>query len=101
MAGPWSLATGGRVVPSDWRATIAAAGVVFCLLYEWTGSLYAPLAAHALFNSVSFGPGVGWTWQWSLSMAAAVGATLGIARLVALGLSRRSGRELSRPAAAS
>lgn len=33
---------------------LAALGVVFCLLYERTGTLYAPIAFHAMNNSIAF-----------------------------------------------
>jgi hypothetical protein len=66
-------------------------GVLFCLLYVWTGSLYAPLAAHALVDAVSFGPALGWTWQQPLALAAVVVATVGVARLV--GRSLAGGRD--------
>ncbi|HET9013690.1 MAG TPA: CPBP family intramembrane glutamic endopeptidase, partial [Gemmatimonadaceae bacterium] len=29
-------------------------GMVFCLVYEWTGTLYAPIAMHAFNNMLAY-----------------------------------------------
>lgn len=61
---------------------LALFGVGLCLLYEWTGSLYPPIALHALNNSVALGANLDWTWQIPLMMATAPLAALGCAWLL-------------------
>ena len=55
-------------------------GLLFCFLYERTGSLYPCIALHALNNAVAYA-GVGYTR--SLEGGPLVGAVLGIAMLAA------------------
>ena len=73
---------------------LALLGVLFCFLYERTGSLYPAIALHAINNSVALGVTV------KADGAEAVAATLG---LVALGgcafVARRQRKEPSAPAA--
>jgi len=71
----------GAVVPA------AVFGFGLCLLSHWTGSLYPPLALHALSNAVLAATALGSTWQIPLAVVAAVVATLVLARLVAALLS--------------
>lgn len=59
---------------------LAILGLLFCLLYERTGSLYPGIALHALNNSVAYA-GLGFTR--SIEGAVAVGAGLGVAMLAA------------------
>jgi membrane protease YdiL (CAAX protease family) len=42
---------------------LAVMGFALCLLYRYTGSLYACILAHALNNSVGIGQMIGATWQ--------------------------------------
>lgn len=58
-------------------------GVGACVLYHWTGSLYPPLALHALFNSAGLALGLAWTWQVPVLMLVSVAVTCAIARLIA------------------
>ncbi|HEV2759555.1 MAG TPA: type II CAAX endopeptidase family protein, partial [Acidimicrobiales bacterium] len=48
----------GAIVP----AVVFGSGL--CLLYHWTGSLYPPLALHALSNSLLAATALGSTWQF-------------------------------------
>ena len=58
-------------------------GLGMCLLYHRTGSLYPSIGFHALLNASSIGTVPAWDWPLPLTMAAAVVATLAIARLIA------------------
>ena len=42
---------------------LAVLGVAFCLLYQWTGSLYVCMALHAINKSIAYGAAVDWDWQ--------------------------------------
>ena len=42
---------------------LAFFGLVLCVLYDRTGSLYVCMCAHAINNSIAFGSNVGWDWQ--------------------------------------
>jgi CAAX protease family protein len=50
---------------------LAVLGVVFCLVYEKTGTLFATIALHALNNTIAYGAG---TEEWSV--AGTVGAVM-------------------------
>ena len=41
--------------PVGYLVPLAFFGIGLCLLYEWTGSLYPPIALHALNNSIALG----------------------------------------------
>ncbi|MDP1849149.1 MAG: type II CAAX endopeptidase family protein [Solirubrobacteraceae bacterium] len=41
--------------PIGYLVPLAFFGIGLCLLYEWTGSLYPPIALHALNNSIALG----------------------------------------------
>lgn len=41
--------------PIGYLVPLAIFGIGLCLLYEWTGSLYPPIALHALNNSIALG----------------------------------------------
>ena len=62
--------------------TVVLFGVAQCLLYHWTGSLYAPLAVHALGNALATAANVGWTWQISLAISFSIAGALTIARTI-------------------
>ena len=49
-------------------------GVVLCLLYVRTGSLYPGIGLHLINNTVAFGDSVGWGWQ--IPVLAAVSGVL-------------------------
>lgn len=58
---------------------LAAFGFGLCLLYRYTGSLYACMAAHSLNNSLAFASLENWSWQIPVLIVAAL---LGIAAVV-------------------
>jgi uncharacterized protein len=58
---------------------LAALGLGLCLLYRYTGSLYACIAAHSLNNSLAFSSLENWGWQIPVLIVAAL---LGIAAIV-------------------
>jgi membrane protease YdiL (CAAX protease family) len=93
--GPWPAAilTGilfGGVhagsAPAADLVPLAMLGVLLCLLYERTGSLYPCIGLHALNNSIAFGSLEGWS---VLGVLALVIAALGSIGLLALALIRR------------
>ncbi|MDQ6810734.1 MAG: CPBP family intramembrane metalloprotease [Actinomycetota bacterium] len=63
---------------------LAGLGVGLCLLYQYTGSLYPCIVAHALNNSLAFGSLENWGWQIPVLML----AVLGLIGLLALALMR-------------
>ncbi len=77
-------------VPTAVLILVAVYGLGYCLLYLWSGSLYPGLALHALFNSASIGTLPAWSVPLPVTMAASVAVTLAIARLIAIGLGRRT-----------
>lgn len=60
--------------PVGYLVPLAFFGFGLCLLYEKTGSLYPPIALHALNNSIALGANLDWSWQIPAMM---VGSTLG------------------------
>ncbi len=65
---------------------LAVLGVVLCLLYRWTGSLYPCIAVHSLNNSIAFAGIEHWTWQLPVL------AVCALATIAAIDLSlRRAG----------
>jgi uncharacterized protein len=52
---------------------LAILGVLLCLLYQHTGSLYPCFALHAINNSLAFGSLEDWGWQIPLLMLASLG----------------------------
>lgn len=73
----------GFVVP------LAILGVGLALLYHWTGSLYLPVALHALNNSIAFGASQDWGWQIAATIPVAIGVSLGSLWLLSRALGRR------------
>lgn len=49
--------------PIGYLLPLAAFGVILCLVYWRTGSLYPCIALHALNNAIAFGTSEGWGWQ--------------------------------------
>lgn len=47
-------------------------GVIFCLLYEKTGSLYPCIVLHTVNNSIAFGASMDWDWQIPVALASAL-----------------------------
>jgi membrane protease YdiL (CAAX protease family) len=67
--------------PIGYLVPLAVLGIGLCLLYQWSGSLYPPIALHAINNSIAFGVSVGWDWQ---ILPTAAGSLLVIAMLARL-----------------
>jgi membrane protease YdiL (CAAX protease family) len=61
---------------------LAFLGIVFCYVYERTGTLFATIALHALNNTVSYGVATNNGWVPSLAVGGVVigGCILGVAR---------------------
>jgi membrane protease YdiL (CAAX protease family) len=77
--------------PVGFIVPLAILGVGLALLYHWTGSLYLPVALHALNNSIAFGASQEWDWQIAATIPVALGVSLGALHLLARGLGRRRG----------
>jgi membrane protease YdiL (CAAX protease family) len=73
--------------PLGFIVPLAALGMILCLVYERTGSLYPGMALHALNNAIAFGIGDGRVWL--------IPAGLGAAALAIFGLSRSLGGDRS------
>ena len=58
---------------------LAALGAVFCLIYQWTGSLYPCIALHAINNSIAFGGEQDWDWQIAALALGAVAVCFAVA----------------------
>jgi hypothetical protein len=58
-------------------------GMVLCLLYARTGSLYPCIVLHAANNAVAFGATQDWTWQIPLLFASALAVMAAAAAAVA------------------
>lgn len=71
--------------PVGFLMPLAVFGVVLCLLYARTGSLYPSIALHAINNSIAFGASQDWGWEIAPLMAGA----LALISLVMLGVRRR------------
>lgn len=69
--------------PAPLLVPLAFFGLVLCLLYRRTGSLYPCIALHALNNSLALGASEGWGWQVPLLMAAALAAIAAVVLPVA------------------
>lgn len=68
--------------PVGFIVPLALLGILLALLYERTGSLYPPIALHALNNSIAFGVGDGRAWAIPVCLGLAGLATAGVARAV-------------------
>lgn len=81
---------------------LALFGVVLCLLYQFTGSLYAPIVLHATNNTIAISNALDWKFQSGLLLWIGALAALSTIALVVKLIGRRTGpigRE--RPAAAT
>lgn len=47
--------------PAGYIVPLMALGVILCLVYQWTGSLYPCIALHVLNNAIAFGGTEGWS----------------------------------------
>jgi uncharacterized protein len=68
--------------PAAYLLPLALFGVVLALLYWKTGSLWPPIALHAVNNSIAFGVSEDWTWEIPLLAAGALALIFAPARLV-------------------
>ena len=84
--------------PIGYLAPLAFFGIGLCLLYEWTGSLYPPIALHALNNSVALGANQ--KWDVGVIVAMMVGSTI-VALLCARLLARVIGERRPGPPASA
>lgn len=75
--------------PIGFIVPLAILGVGLALLYHWTGSLYLPVALHALNNSIAFGASQDWGWQIAATIPAALAVSLGALWLLGRALGRR------------
>lgn len=66
--------------PIGFIVPLAALGVILCLLYERTRSLYPCIALHVLNNSVAFGVGDGRAWLIPICLVAGAVLVYGLAR---------------------
>ena len=69
--------------PVGYLVPLMIFGAGLCMLYEWTGSLYPPIALHALNNSIALGAELGWSWQIPAMMVGSTAASLLCAWLLA------------------
>lgn len=84
-AGVSGLAFGGAHVassPIGFIVPLAALGIILALLYERTGSLYPPIALHALNNAIAFGVSDGRVWVIPVTLAASGLTVYGLSRVV-------------------
>jgi len=77
--------------PIGFLAPLAVLGVLLCLLYVRTGSLYPCIVLHSLNNAVAFGVGEHWRWQL---IPLVVLASLAAIALVLIALQRSLGESL-------
>jgi membrane protease YdiL (CAAX protease family) len=77
---------------------LAVFGVLLCLLYARTGSLWPCIGLHCVNNTLAFGVSQGWSWQIPLVLA---GALAGIALLGGLAVRAWGAANRRRPAASA
>lgn len=68
--------------PIGFLVPLAALGIILALLYERTGSLYPPIALHALNNSIAFGVSDGRAWMIPVCLAASGLTVYGLSRVM-------------------
>jgi hypothetical protein len=71
--------------PVEHLVPLALLGVLFCLLYQATGSLYPCIVLHAINNSIAFGVAKEWAWE----IVPLTVASVAICSAVALGAAAR------------
>ncbi|HEX8084391.1 MAG TPA: type II CAAX endopeptidase family protein [Solirubrobacteraceae bacterium] len=69
--------------PVEHLVPLAVLGALFCLLYQYTGSLYPCIAAHAINNSIAFGASEDWGGETGLLILGSLAACGALAWLVA------------------
>jgi len=79
--------------PVGFLVPLAIFGVLLCLLYARTKSLYPPIVLHAINNSIAFGASQDWDWQ----IVPLLVASLGFIALAAYLVRLRFGPAPSRP----
>lgn len=70
---------------------LATFGVVLCLLYQFTGSLYAPIVLHATNNTIAISNALDWKFQSGLLLWIGALASLTLIALVVKQLGLRTG----------
>ena len=84
--------------PVGYLVPLAFFGIGLCLLYEWTGSLYPPIALHALNNSIALGANQ--KYGVEIIVAMMVGSTI-VSLLCARLLARLIGQRRQGPPASA
>lgn len=70
---------------------LATFGVVLCLLYQFTGSLYAPIVLHATNNTIAISNALDWKFQSGLLLWIGALTALSLIALLAKRIGRRTG----------
>lgn len=70
---------------------LATFGVVLCLLYQLTGSLYAPIVLHATNNTIAISNALDWKFQSGLLLWIGALTALALIGLIAKRIGRRTG----------
>ena len=68
--------------PVEHLVPLALLGALFCLLYQFTGSLYPCIAAHAINNSIAFGDSEDWGAETGLLVLGSLAACALVAWVV-------------------
>lgn len=76
--------------PIAFIVPLAALGMILCLIYERTRSLYPCMALHALNNSIAFGVGDGRGWLVPVCLAGAAACVALLARAAGPGVQPRT-----------
>lgn len=69
--------------PTEFIPPLMLLGVGLALLYQWTGSLYAPVALHAFNNSIAFGVSQDWGWEIPVTIVGSIVVSLLALKLLA------------------
>ncbi|TMK38671.1 MAG: CPBP family intramembrane metalloprotease [Actinobacteria bacterium] len=78
----------GTSTPAVYLVPLSFFGVVLCLMYQRTGSLYPGIVLHSINNSLAFGVDEHWGWEIPTLMAVA----LAVIWLLARGLAHATAR---------
>lgn len=70
---------------------LATFGVVLCLLYQFTGSLYAPIVLHATNNTIAISNALDWKFQSGVLLWIGALVSLSLIALIAKQLGLRTG----------
>ncbi len=70
---------------------LATFGVVLCLLYQFSGTLYAPIVLHATNNTIAMTTALGWKFQSGVLLWAVAIASLTLIALLAKRIGLRVG----------